>query len=77
MEELEAKLSSMPSYKALGKQVILDMQIFDYECDSETSRSFTPTETFDGFLNYNSRMTDRLEDFVCVLVIETSCEASA
>lgn len=61
----------------LGKQVMLDMQIYDYACDSETCKSFAPTETFDGFLNYNSRMTNRLEDFVCVLATETSCEASA
>ena len=61
----------------LGKQVILDMQIYDYECDSETCKPFAPTETFDGFLNYNSRMTNRLEDFACVLAIETSCESSA
>ena len=29
----------------LGKQVMLDMQIYDYECDSETCKSFAPTET--------------------------------
>lgn len=53
------------------------MQIYDYECDSETYKSFAPTETFDGFLNHNSRIPNRLEDFACVLVIETSCESSA
>ena len=61
----------------LGKKVMLDMQIFDYECCSDTCMSFSATETFDGFLSYNSRMTDRLEDFACLLAIETSCEASA
>lgn len=61
----------------LGKRVVLDMQIYDYECCSDTCGSFAATETFDGFLSYNSRMTDRLEDFVCLLAIETSCEASA
>lgn len=61
----------------LGKQVVLDMQIYDYECSSDSCASFAPTETFDGFLSYNSRMTDRLEDFACVLAVETSCEASA
>lgn len=61
----------------LGKRVMLDMQIYDYECSSDTCTSFAPTETFDGFLSYNSRMTDRLEDFACVLAIETSCESSA
>lgn len=61
----------------LGKRVILDMQIYDYECNSDACASFAPTETFGGFLSYNSRMTDRLEDFACVLAVETSCEASA
>lgn len=61
----------------LGKRVILDMQIFDYKCRSKSCAAFSPTETFDGFLSYNSRMTDRLEDFACVLAVETSCEASA
>lgn len=61
----------------LGKRVMLDMQIYDYECCSDTCDTFAVTETFDGFLAYNSRMTDRLEDFVCLLAIETSCEASA
>lgn len=61
----------------LGKRVMLDMQIFDYECCSDTCKSFAATETFDGFLSYNSRMTDRLEDFACLLAMETSCEASA
>lgn len=61
----------------LEKHVLLDMQIYDYACDSETCRPFAPTETFDGFLNYKSSMTNRLEDFACVLAIETSCESSA
>ena len=62
----------------LGKRVILDMQIYDYNCTSDKcSGRFAATETFDGFLSYNSRMTERLEDFICLLAVETSCEASA
>lgn len=61
----------------LGKRVRLDMQIFDYQCTSESCGSFASPETFDGFLNYNCRMTERLEDFICLLAIETSCEACA
>lgn len=61
----------------LGKRVMLDMQIYDYQCTSDSCRSFAATETFDGFLSHNSRMTERLEDFICLLAIETSCEASA
>lgn len=61
----------------LGKRVILDMQINDYQCSSEKCISFAATETFDGFLKYHSRMTERLADFVTLLALETSCESSA
>ena len=61
----------------LGKNVMLDMQIYDYQCTSDSCGSFAATETFDGFLGHNSRMTERLEDFICILAVETSCEASA
>lgn len=61
----------------LGKRVKLDCQIYDYQCSCGEKGEFAPTETFDGFLSYNSRMTDRLEDFLCTLAIETSCNASA
>lgn len=59
----------------LEKQVMLDMQIYDYERSSDTCASFAPKKTFDGFLSYNSRMTDRLEDFACVLAVETIQQA--
>ena len=61
----------------LGKRVKLDVQIFDYECSNPACDPAAVTETFDGFLTYNSRMTERLEDFICILAIETSCEACA
>lgn len=61
----------------LGKNVMLDMQICDYKCTSDSCGSFAATETFDGFLGHNSRVTERLKDFICMLAIETSCEASA
>lgn len=34
------------------------------------------SETFHGFLNHYSRMIERLIDFVTILALETSCEAS-
>ena len=61
----------------LGKRVTLDMQIYDYQCTSSSCGSFAATETFGDFLSYNSRMTTRLEDFICILAVETSCEACA
>lgn len=68
------KIQDLP---ILGKRVTIEAQIFDYTCNSDTCHGFAPTETFDGFLNYNSRMTERLEDFLCCLAVETSCEAAA
>lgn len=61
----------------LGKRVKLDTQIFDYECSNPACDPSAVTETFDGFLTYNSRMTERLEDIICILAVETSCEACA
>lgn len=73
----ESHYRTVQDLPILGKQVMLDMQIYDYKCSSNTCALFAPTEIFDGFLSYNSRMTDRLEDFACVLAVEISCEASA
>lgn len=42
------------------------------ECDVATI-----AETFDGFLNTYSRMTQRCADFICMLALETSCEGCA
>lgn len=64
-------------FPILGKNVTLDMQIYDYQCTSSSCGSFAAAETFDGFLGHNSRMTERLEDFICMLAVETSCEACA
>lgn len=61
----------------LGKRVILDMQINDFQCTSDKCGSFASTEIFEGFLSHNSRMTERLADFVTLLALETSCESCA
>ena len=37
----------------------------------------TIVESFDGFISYYSRMTERLSDFLCTLALETSCEGAA
>ena len=61
----------------LGKSVQLDIQAYDYECTCGGNGSFAAAETFDGFLDYNSRKTERLIDFICILALETSCESCA
>lgn len=54
----------------LLKRKILDMQIFDYECCTDICVSFSATETFDGFLSYNSRMIDRLILSSCYYILK-------
>lgn len=58
----------------LGKNVVLDITSHEYYCDNDDCEVSTIAETYHGFLNYYSRMTERLEDFICTLALETSCE---
>lgn len=58
----------------LGKQVKLEIIAHEFKCVNEHCDAKTVAETFDGFLNYYSRMTERLADFICSLALETSCE---
>ena len=61
----------------LGKNVELLINIREYQCTNENCKVTTVTETFNGFLNAYSRMTERCADFICTLAMETSCEGSA
>lgn len=61
----------------LGKNVQLRIKAHEYICYNEGCPVRTVAETFNGFLNANRRMTQRCEDFICMLAIETSCEGCA
>ena len=61
----------------LGKRVMLVITSYEYQCTNKSCPSKTIVETFDGFINYYSRMTERLTDFLCSLAFETSCEGAA
>ncbi|MFA9466949.1 MAG: ISL3 family transposase [Velocimicrobium sp.] len=61
----------------LGKTVRLEINAHEYTCDNPDCDTTTFAESFDGFLNYYSRMTERCADFICTLALETSCEGSA
>lgn len=61
----------------LGKQVLLEINSYEYKCENEECPNKTMAEYFDGFISYYSRMTERLSDFLCTLALETSCEGSA
>jgi len=61
----------------LGKHVSLEITSREYYCDNEECDSTTIAESFNGFVNYYSRMTERLKDFICSIALETSCEGAA
>lgn len=61
----------------LGKSVLLMITSHDYCCDNEDCDVVTIAETYYGFLNPYSWKTGRLEDFVCRLALETSCEGAS
>ncbi len=61
----------------LGKKTILQLSLYEYECDNDSCTCVSVTENFDGFLNNYCRMTERLVDLVIGLALETSCEGAA
>ena len=61
----------------LGKSVQLEICSHEYACLNDECEVISISETFDGFLNNYSRMTERCVDFICTLALETSCEGCA
>lgn len=61
----------------LGKNVQLEICSHEYACLNDECEVISIAETFDGFLNNYSRMTERCVDFICTLALETSCEGCA
>ena len=61
----------------LGKNVQLEIHSHEYKCINDDCMVNTFSETFNGFLNNYSRMTERCADFICTLALETSCEGAA
>lgn len=60
-----------------GKSVTLEITSYEYHCDNPQCEAVSIVEDFEGFLSYYSRMTERCEDFICTLALETSCEGAA
>lgn len=58
----------------LGKNVKLEIKAHEYNCTNEECDVSTIAESFNGFLNTYSRLTERCADFICTLALETSCE---
>lgn len=67
----DRKVQDLPVF---GKATWLMVNAYEYQCDNPGCEVTTFVENADGFLNYYSRMTDRCEDFICTLALETTCE---
>ena len=61
----------------LGKQVLLKINAYEYDCENSNCPIKVIAESFNGFISYYSRMTERLSDFLCTLALETSCEGAS
>lgn len=65
------KVQNLP---ILRKRVQLKITAHEYICINDICNVGTIAETYDGFLNRYSRMTERCATFVSTLALETSCE---
>lgn len=68
------KVQDLPIY---GKRVILDIDLYEFNCVNPECSIISFTETFEKFLNNYSHMTERLADLMTTLALETSCEGCA
>ena len=68
------KVQDLPIF---AKNTRLEIRAHEFVCHNKDCPKTTFVETFQGFLSYYGRMTERLEDFLCILALETSCEGCA
>ena len=61
----------------LQKNVTLKITAYNYFCSDETCGRKTFAEDYGRFVGRSGRMTDRLEDFIRMLSLETNCEGAA
>jgi transposase len=68
------KLQDLP---ILGKRTEVYLKAYRYYCHTEGCDQKVFSETINDFCGTYKRMTGRLEDFMLVLVSQTSCEGAA
>ena len=56
---------------------MLQIKSYEYKCENPECDAVSTVEDFGDFLGYHGRKTERLEDFLCTLALETSCEGAA
>ena len=61
----------------MGKRVLLHITANEYYCREETCAKRTISEDYEGFIGRRKKMTNRLEEFIRTLELETNCEGAA
>jgi transposase len=61
----------------IGKSTLLFISAHEYTCQNDQCFVTTIVERFNGFLGYYGRYTERCEDLIATLALETSCEGAA
>lgn len=61
----------------LGMNTSVSITAHEFECHNEECDTKTIVEQIDHFLGYYGRFTERCEDFITTLALETSCEGAA
>lgn len=61
----------------LGKKTMLYITAHEYKCPNNQCDVKTIVEKYDEFIGYYGRFTDRCEDFIETLALETSCEGAS
>ena len=59
------------------KNVSLHIKAYDYYCKNEDCTVVSFVEDYDGFIGKSDRMSDRLENFIRTLALETNCEGAS
>lgn len=61
----------------LGRKTTLFINAHEYICPNDLCPTKTIAERYNGFLGYYGRYTERCEDLIETLALETSCEGAA
>ena len=68
------KIQDLP---ILGKTVYIHLSAYRYYCHNNECKQKVFSETVDGFFGFKKRMTKRLEEFLIILTLNTSCEGAS
>jgi transposase len=59
------------------KNVKLHIMAYDYYCTNKNCEIVSFAEEYEGFVGKSERMTERLENFIRTLALETNCEGAS